>query len=76
MRHLKVRVKMSLAKEPLNQLLLHFKINRRRNKLHLVYSNRKGQRDKEEKNARPKKRKRHEMKRIDKVGRIFERNYD
>ena len=76
MRPLKVPVKMSLAKEHLNQLLRHFKINKRRNKRHLVYLNRKGQRDREERNVRPKKRKRLVMKKIDKVERIFVRNYD
>jgi len=74
MRHLKVLVKMSSAKGHLNQLLHHFKINRKKNKQHLVFSNKKGQKDKEERNERPKKRKKHVMKRIDKVGRIFERN--
>ena len=76
MRPLKVPVKMNLAKEPLNQLLHHFKINRKMSKHYLVYSNKKEQRDKDERNERPKKRKRHVMKKIDKVERIFERNCD
>jgi len=74
MRHSKVLVKMSLAMGHLNQLLHHFKINKRMNKQYLVFLNRKGQKDKEERNVKLKKRKRHAMKKIDKVGRIFERN--
>jgi len=76
MRHLKVQVKMSLVKERLNQLLHHFKINKRMNKQYPVYLNRKGQKDKDERNEKLKKRKRHVMKKIDKAGRIFERNCD
>jgi DNA polymerase III alpha subunit len=76
MRLLKVLVKMNSAKEHLNQLLPHFKINKRMNKQYLVYLNKKGLRDREERKEKHKKRKRRVMKRIDRVERILERDYD